>query len=618
MINEKETALTKTTKKEAKQQKIQMQKEQGRRAKNFKGTLKLLAKKLFTQKYSIITALLFAGISAALLVIGPALLEKMMKLIIPDNGVFNFKTYQVIRYGFIILGMYLLAGVLQYFEGILSARVSIKISKSLRTEISQKINKLPLSYFDKNSFGDVLSRVTNDVDTVGQTLDSSLAAIVTAAVKIIGIPIVMFTINWQLTLVALAQIPLSLVIVAFVVKKNQKHFVRQQKYLGEINGYIEEQYSAHNVIKAFNGEARSQAGFDAINKKLCKTTQKAQFYSNLMHPILNFISNIIYVVICLVGGWIAITTNNPGFLATITVFMTYTKQFNQPISQIGAITSNLQSTMAAAERVFEFLNEQEQEDDEYKTKTIENIKGKIEFKNVNFGYTPDKQIIYDFNFTALPGQKIAIVGQTGAGKTTMVNLLMRFYDIVSGDILIDGVSISEMKRSYVRSLFGMVLQDTWLFEGSVKDNLKFGKEDATDEEIINACKLANVDHFIRTEPKGYDMILNEEHNISAGQKQLLTIARAMVQDAPMLILDEATSSVDTRTEILIQTAMDRLTEGRTSFVIAHRLSTIKDADQIIVMQDGNIVEIGSHHELLAKGGAYKELYTSQFTTGENF
>lgn len=609
---------TKITKKDARQQRIQMQKEQGRRAKNFKGTLKLLAKKLFTHKFSIIVALLFAAVSAVLLVVGPSLLEKLMKLIIPVNGVFNFETYQVLEYGFIILGMYIVAALLQYFEGILSAKVAIKISKSLRTEISQKINRLPLSYFDKHSFGDVLSRVTNDVDTVGQTLDSSLAAMVTAVVKIVGIPIVMFTINWQLTLIALAQIPLAMLVVVFVVKKNQKHFVRQQKYLGEINGYIEEQYSAHNVIKAFNGEARSQEGFNKINKALCKTTQKAQFYSNLMHPIVNFISNLVYVVICLVGGWIAISTNNPKFLATISIFMTYSKQFNQPISQIGSISSNLQATVAAAERVFEFLDEQEQEDDEYKVTTIANVKGKIEFKNVNFGYTADKQIIHNFNFTALPGQKIAIVGQTGAGKTTMVNLLMRFYDITSGDILIDGISIKDMKRSYVRSLFGMVLQDTWLFEGSVKDNLRFGKEDATDEEIINACKLANVDHFIRTEPKGYDMILNEEHNISAGQKQLLTIARAMVQDAPMLILDEATSSVDTRTEILIQTAMDRLTEGRTSFVIAHRLSTIKDADQIIVMQDGNIVEVGNHNQLLERNGAYKELYTSQFTTGENF
>ena len=337
-----------------------------------------------------------------------------------------------------------------------------------------------------------------------------------------------------------------------------------------------------------------------------------------MHPIVNFTSNLIYVLICLVGAHIAISTNDVKFLATIITFMTYSKLFNQPVSQIGSISATLQSTIAAAERVFEFLNEPQQLDDSEKCAIIEEVRGKVEFKHVDFSYTPDRKIINDFNFTAKPGEKIAIVGQTGAGKTTIVNLLMRFYEIDSGDILIDGVSIKDMNRGYVRSLFGMVLQDTWLFEGTVKENLRFGKPNATDEEIIASCKLANVDHFIRTEPKGYDMVLNEDTSISAGQKQLLTIARAMVQNAPMLILDEATSSVDTRTEILIQTAMDRLTKGRTSFVIAHRLSTIKNADKIIVMKDGNIVEIGKHNQLIEKGGVYKELYFSQFETGENF
>ncbi|MBQ8443869.1 MAG: ABC transporter ATP-binding protein [Clostridia bacterium] len=595
-----------------------MQIQSGRRAKNFKATLKTLFQRIWKYKGSLIISILFAILSSVLVVIGPSVLNQLMEIIIPTNGYLDYQTSTVMRYGFIILGIYLLASVLSYVQSLLISKITVRVSKKMRSEISEKINRLPLSYFDKNSYGDVLSRVTNDIDTVSNTLERTLSSIVTAIIMIIGIPIVMLTINWQLTLISLLQIPLAFIVVFIVVKNNQKYFVRQQKYLGEINGYIEEQYSAHTVIKAFNGEEKSQQEFDKLNGKLRSTAHKAQFFSNVMHPIVNFISNLIYVLICLVGASIAIKTNNPNFLATIGTFMTYTKLFNQPISQIGSISSNLQSTMAAAERVFEFLGENEQADDSDKVTVIPQVKGKIEFKNVNFGYTPDKQIIYDFNFTALPGEKIAIVGQTGAGKTTIVNLLMRFYDINSGDILIDGVSIKDMKRSYVRSLFGMVLQDTWLFEGTIKENLRFGRPNATDEEIIEACKLANVDHFIRTEPNGYNMLLSEDNNISAGQKQLLTIARAMVQNAPMLVLDEATSSVDTRTEILIQSAMDRLTEGRTSFVIAHRLSTIKNSDKIIVMQDGNIVEIGNHTELLEKGGIYKELYTSQFETGENF
>ncbi|MBO5394500.1 MAG: ABC transporter ATP-binding protein [Clostridia bacterium] len=618
-MNTTKSAKSSLSKKELKQQKRQLQISSGRRAKNFKLTMKLLLSRLWVHKTIILISLLFALLSAILVVVGPYVLNGMMTYILESvSSSMAPETSQVLRYGFIILAMYLLASALQYVQGVLTSRASIKVSKKLRSEISQKINRLPLSYFDKHSYGDVLSRVTNDVDTVGNTLDSTLSSIVSSIVKIIGIPVIMFVINWQLTLISLAQIPLSLIVVFVVVKRNQKHFVRQQKLLGDINGFVEEHYTAHSVIKAFNGEEKAQEAFDKINQKLRVSSKKAQFYSNLMYPIMNFIGNSIYVVICLVGAWIAIQTNNPAFLATIATFMTYSKQFNQPISDIGSISATLQSTMAAAERVFEFLQEPEQEQDDDKTATISNVEGKVEFRNVNFGYTSDKQIIYDFNFTANPGEKIAIVGQTGAGKTTMVNLLMRFYDITSGDILIDGVSIKDMKRSYVRSLFGMVLQDTWLFEGTIRENLKFGKPNATDDEIVQACKMANVDHFIHTEPKGYDMVLNEENNISAGQKQLLTIARAMVQNAPMLILDEATSSVDTRTEILIQNAMDRLTEGRTSFVIAHRLSTIKNADKIIVMKDGNIVETGSHNELLEKDGVYKELYTSQFETGENF
>lgn len=582
------------------------------RAKDFKGTLKMLMKRLWQFKWHLIIALTFAICAAVLNVLGPRFLNDMMTMLFSTTG---YQFSEVTRIGIIIVIMYVVAGILGYFQGFLMSKVSVGVSKKLRSEISVKINKLPLKYFDKHSYGDVLSRVTNDIDTVGMTLERIMSSLVTSMVTIIGIPIVMFTISWQLTLISLLQIPLALLIVFLVVKFNQKYFVRQQKYLGDINGYIEEHYSAHTVIKAFNGEEKAQEEFDAINSKLRSSSMKAQFFSGLMHPIVNFASNVIYVLICLVGGWIAISTNNIAFLATIITFLTYSKLFNQPISQIGSVMGNLQSTMAAAERVFEFLKEEEQPDESEKTLTIKDVKGKVEFKHVNFGYDKDKQIIFDFNFTANPGEKIAIVGQTGAGKTTIVNLLMRFYEIDSGEILIDGVSTKDMNRSYVRSLFGMVLQDTWLFEGTIKENLRFGKPDATDEEIVNACKMANVDHFIRTEPNGYDMVLSEETSISQGQKQLLTIARAMVQNAPLLILDEATSSVDTRTEILIQTAMDRLTKGRTSFVIAHRLSTIKNADKIIVMKDGNIVEIGTHQELLDKGGAYRDLYVSQFENG---
>ena len=598
--------------------KKQIKQQMGQRAKDFKGTLRMLFKRLSEHKSLVITAVIFAICSAVLVVVGPRILNKLMEIIIPDTIGDTYELAEVTKYGLIILGMYVLGSIFNYIEGYIMTKVSVRVSKKLLSEISQKINKLPLSYFDKNSYGDVLSRVTNDVDTVGNTLERTLSSLVTSIVMIVGIPIVMFTINWQLTLISLLQIPLALIIVLLVVKFNQKYFIRQQKYLGDINGYIEENYSAHNVVKAFNGEEKAQKEFEIINNNLRNSAQKAQFFSGLMHPIVNFTSNLIYVLICLVGAHIAISTNNVSFLATIITFMTYSKLFNQPVSQIGSISATLQSTMAAAERVFEFLNEEEQLDDSKKCAIIEEVKGKVEFKNVNFSYTPERKIINDFNFTANPGEKIAIVGQTGAGKTTIVNLLMRFYELDSGDILIDDVSINDMNRAYVRSLFGMVLQDTWLFEGTIKENLRFGKPNATDEEIIAACKLANVDHFIRTEPKGYDMVLNEDSSISAGQKQLLTIARAMIQNAPMLILDEATSSVDTRTEILIQTAMDRLTKGRTSFVIAHRLSTIKNADKILVMKDGNIVEIGTHKELIEKGGVYKELYYSQFETGENF
>lgn len=584
------------------------------RAKDFKGTIKILFANLGRYKALLIVAIVFAILAAALTIIGPRILNDLMALLFGGS----YQTSEVTKYGILIVGIYLCGSILNYFQGFCMSKVSVRLAKKMRSDIIKKINTLPLNYFDKHSYGDILSRVTNDVTTVGNTLQNTLSSLITSTVTVIGIPIIMFTLNWQLTLVALLQIPIALIIIFVIVKNNQKYFVKQQKYLGDVNGYVEENFSAHNVVKAFNGEAKSQAEFEKINNDLKVSSRKAQFFSGILHPLTVFSSNIVYVLICLLGGYIAVRTNDGTFLATIITFMTYTKLFNQPIQQIASVSSTLQSTVAAAERVFEFLNEKDEPDESEKHLTIKKIKGKVEFRDVSFGYNPNKEIIHNFNFTALPGQKIAIVGQTGAGKTTIVNLLMRFYEVNSGQILIDHVPTTEMNRSYVRSLFGMVLQDTWLFEGTIKENIAFGNENATDEEIVKACKMANVDHFIRTEPKGYDMVLDEETNISAGQKQLMTIARAMVQNAPMLILDEATSSVDTRTEILIQTAMDRLTKGRTSFVIAHRLSTIKNADQIIVMKDGNIVEIGKHDELLKQNGAYKELYTSQFETGENF
>ncbi len=587
-------------------------KQTNHKAKDFKGSLLGIIKMLKPFKWLVIIGLVFAVIGTVLSMIGPNILNQMMKALVPLD------MHKVTTLGLILVAMYLTGCILSYFQGFILGGVAAKISRNLRTQITKKINRMPLNYFDTNSYGDVMSRLTNDVDTVGRTLDNTLSNLITSITMIIAIPIIMFTLSWQLTLIALCEIPLAFFVVSVIVKFNQKYFIKQQKCLGEMNGHIEEIYSAHNVVKAFNGEEKAFKEFEVINKELKRSGRKAQFYSGLMHPVINFIGNLVYICICLMGAYIAIKTNDFLFITSIITFMTYIKLFNQPLSQLGSISGTLQQTAAAAERVFEFLEEPEQEDESEKNATLKKVKGKVEFSHVNFGYKPEKQIIHDFNFTALPGQKIAIVGPTGAGKTTMVNLLMRFYEVNSGEIKIDGVSTKKMKRGYVRSLFGMVLQDTWLFEGTIKENIAYGNPNASDEEIIEACKMANVHHFIKTQPNGYDMVLNEDCSISAGQKQLLTIARAMVQNAPMLILDEATSSVDTRTEVLIQTAMDRLTQGRTSFVIAHRLSTIKNADQIIVMKDGSIVEVGNHKDLLAKKGFYADLYYSQFENGEDF
>lgn len=470
---------------------------------------------------------------------------------------------------------------------------------------------MPLRYFDSRSYGDVLSRVTNDVDTIGQTLNQSVSTLISSVIMLGGVLIAMFVTRWEMALTALLTVPLGMLLMLLIVGKSQKYFIGQQNYLGELNGKIEETYAGQNVVKAFNAEQKVREDFDRTNRNLFNSAWKSQFLSGLMMPLMTFVSNLGYVAVAVAGVLLFINGRiaEPGI---ITSFFIYVRLFQNPINQIAQVANTLQSTAAAAERVFEFLDEPEQEDETGKPDAIENVTGRVEFRNVRFGYTPDREIIHNFSAVIEPGQKVAIVGPTGAGKTTMVNLLMRFYEVSGGEILIDGVPVSSVKREAVRSLFGMVLQDTWLFNGTIRENVAYAKRDATDGEIEEACRAANADHFISTFAGGYDMVLDDDTNLSGGQRQLLTIARAMVQDSPMLILDEATSNVDTRTEQLIQDAMDRLTAGRTSFVIAHRLSTIKNADLILVMKDGNIIEQGSHDDLLAADGFYASLYNSQF------
>lgn len=583
----------------------------GAKPKNFKKSFGQLVKNLKPYWLPIITSLVFACLGTVFSIVGPKILSKITTEVILGLQIGSYNFARITTIGLWLVGLYAFSALLSFLQNFIMSGVTAKISKSLRSDISKKINKLPLKYFDSQSYGDILSRVTNDVDTIGQTLNQSLSQMISSVTMLVGIIAMMFSISWQLTLVALGSVPVSMILVMLIVKASQKHFKGQQKALGDINGHVEEVYSAHNVVKVFNGEKDAEKKFDAINDTLYKNGYKAQFLSGLMMPIMTFVGNLSYVLVCVIGGHIALTDIT--FIASIVAFIQYIRQFNQPIAQVASIASTLQSTAAASERVFEFLAEEELPDESYKTAEIPNFKGKVEFRNVCFGYSPDKEIIHNFTETALPGQKVAIVGPTGAGKTTLVNLLMRFYETNSGDILIDGVPTSSLKSSYVRSLFGMVLQDTWLFEGTIRDNIAYGKPDATDEEIKAVCEAANIDHFIMSLPGTYNMVLDEDANISQGQKQLMTIARTMLQNAPMLILDEATSSVDTRTEILIQEAMDKLIKGRTSFVIAHRLSTIKNADLILVMKDGNVIETGTHEELLKQNGFYAELYNSQFS-----
>lgn len=536
-------------------------------------------------------------------------LESIKKLDLSRRPEFHFDA--IWRIIILLVGMYVLSAIFRYIQTWIMTQVTQTVTFRMRQQLSEKINRLPLSYFDKQTYGEVLSRITNDVDTISQTLNQSLSQIITSTVTVLGILVMMFSISWQMSLVALLVLPLAGGVITLIAKSSQKQFLRQQTQLGELNGHIEEMYGGHQVMRVFNGQKKSIAKFSKINNRLQESAWKAQFFSGLIHPIMNFIGNIGYVAMTILGGWLAI--NGRLKIGDIQAFIQYVDQFNQPLVQVANIANILQSTAAAAERVFEFLDEPEEAVESNNLVKLSGVKGEVEFDNVVFGYKPDQTIIKGLSAHIKPGQRVAIVGPTGAGKTTLVNLLMRFYEINSGSIKIDGVDIRKMKRSDVRQMFGMVLQDTWLFNGTIRQNLMYGNPKATEEEMIKTAKEAHVDHFVRSLPGGYDMMLGEEAtNISQGEKQLLTIARAMLARTPMLILDEATSSVDTRTEVLIQKAMDKLMQGKTSFVIAHRLSTIRDADLILVVKDGNIIEQGNHETLLKQNGFYAELYNSQF------
>ena len=588
----------------------------GEKPKDLKGAIGKLTSYIRHFKFAIVIVAVFAACSTVFSVIGPKILGKATTALseglmakIRGTGGIDF-TY-IGKILLFVLGLYLLSALFSFVQGWIMTGVTQKICYQLRKEISEKINRMPMKYFESRTYGEVLSRITNDVDTLGQGLNQSITTIITSVATLIGVFIMMLSISPRMTLIALVILPVSAGLISFVVKKSQKYFKNQQEYLGHINGQVEEIYGGHLVIKAFNREQDTIEEFDATNQKLYESAWKSQFLSGMMQPIMMFVGNLGYAAVALSGGLLAIRGTIT--IGDIQAFIQYVKSFTQPIQQIAQVINQVQSMAAASERVFEFLNEEEEDQSVENPCDISKVTGAVSFEHVHFGYQPDQTIIHDFSVNVAPGQKIAIVGPTGAGKTTMVKLLMRFYDVNSGAICLDGHDVRSFNRRDLREAFGMVLQDTWLFQGTIMENIRYGRLDATDEEVIAAAKAAHADHFIRTLPGGYQMELNEDaSNVSQGQKQLLTIARAILADNKILILDEATSSVDTRTEVAIQKAMDHLMKGRTSFVIAHRLSTIRDADMILVMKDGDIVEQGRHEELLKKQGFYANLYNSQF------
>lgn len=592
----------------------------GEKAKDFKGTMKKLMSYLGKYTYAIIAVFIFAIGSVAFSVIGPKVLGKatteifngLIGKISGGDGI-DFDKIKIIL--LTLVALYIVSAILSFIQGFIMSGISQKLAYNLRDELSKKINRLPMSYFDKTTNGEVLSRFTNDIDTLAQSLNQSLTQIITAVTTLVGVFIMMLTISGIMTVAALVIIPIGMFAISMIIKRSQKFFAQQQEFLGNVNGQVEELYGGHLVVQAFNGQGDAIEKFDKTNEKLYQSAWKSQFLSGLMQPLMSFIGNLGYVLISILGGFLVI--KNYIEVGDIQSFIQYVRQFNQPLNQIAQISNQLQATAASAERIFAFLDEEEEPVTENDSVKVIRHDGEVIFDHVRFGYDENKVIIKDFNAKVKPGQKIAIVGPTGAGKTTIIKLLMRFYDVNSGAIYVDGKNIKDYNRQELRSHFGMVLQDTWLFSGSIKDNIKYGKLDATDEQVKEAAKAAHVDHFIKTLPSGYDMVLNEEaSNVSQGQKQLLTIARAILADPEILILDEATSSVDTRTEVLIQKAMDNLMENRTSFIIAHRLSTIRNADLILVLNEGDIIEQGNHEELLAQNGFYTNLYNSQFENEE--
>lgn len=577
--------------------------------KNVKSSMLELLRYLKPWYKPIVISLIFSLVGTLLTIIAPDKLADLTNNI-SDGLQTGIDMDLIIKSILIILAIYISANLVTCAASYIMITVMQKLAWSMRTSISQKINKLPLKFFDKVTVGDILSRITNDVDTISSALNSSITTLVQAVVQFVGVTIIMFATSGRLALTAIGSSILGFVLMFFIVSRSRKYFRQQQQNLGDMNGHVEEMYSGHNIVRAYGATAQSKKEFDRINDNLYNSAWKSQFFSGMLMPLMGFVGSLGYVAVCIVGA--TLTMSGAIRFGTVIAFISYVKLFTNPLSQISQAVSSLMSAGAAGERVFGFLAEEEMPDDSGCTAHIDHVRGKVEFENVRFGYDADKPIIHDFSADIEPGQKVAIVGYTGAGKTTMVNLLMRFYELWSGQIKIDGVLVSQMRRSDVHAMFGMVLQDTWLFDGTYRENIAYGKPGVTDEQVEAACKLVGLDHYIKTLPKGYDTELNDRSSLSAGQRQLLTIARAMVENAPMIILDEATSSVDTRTEVLVQKAMDRLTRGRTSFVIAHRLSTIRDADLILVMDKGDIVESGTHEQLLEKGGLYKELYTSQF------